>query len=201
MLLYYIASVENSVKLRRATTSVDLGDLKQRLAEVSKEAGVPPSTWLRQLVRRELAHPSAEGSVRAQPAIGDETEGVSQGQGVYRAWLDAGLTAKLDLLTEGGRFRSRAAALRALLNGVNMGSTAPDSLPTAVDQLGLSNHRLVTIARNVNQIANALNDGRPSTVASRLALDEAVGTIHAHLEAVAVLVGELRPLLRNRAKS
>ena len=92
---------------RRLTTSVDLGELRARLVEVSAAAGLGPSTWIRELVRREL---STEGSA----AITKPDARLPATEGVYRAWLDAELTTKLDVLTERGGFKTRVATLRAL---------------------------------------------------------------------------------------
>lgn len=121
---------------------------------------------------------------------------------VYRAWLDANLTAKLDRVTQQGGFRSRAAALRALLDGIEMSASAGASTGEAIRALGSSNHHLVAIGRNINQIAKALHAAPGKTrSAERIALDEAVIAIHKHLELAAVLVGQLRPMLKSeRAK-
>jgi hypothetical protein len=178
---------------RRVTTSVDLGDLRARLIEVSAAAGLGPSTWIRELVRRELSSDSP-------PAAAKTPVAVPSSEGVYRAWLDGELTAKLDVLTERGGFRTRAATLRAVLEGVNVGD-ANVSLSDAVAALGASNHHLVAMGRNINQIAKALHgDGGRSTTADVLALDQVLTAIHKHLDLAASLVGELRPMFKATAK-
>lgn len=159
--------------------------MKERLADVSAAAGIGPSTWIRELVRREL-----DGKAPT-PAANPVTP---PSEPVYRAWLDASLTTKLDLLTERGGFRTRVAALRALLEGVNL--TAGSSPGEAVRALGLSNHRLVAIGRNVNQIAKALHAGGSAGAADRLVLDETVQAVHKHLDLAATLVAELRPMFK-----
>ncbi len=122
-------------------------------------------------------------------------------EGVYRAWLDGELTAKLDLLTERGGFRTRAATLRAMLEGVNVGG-ANVSLSDAVEALGLSNHRLVAVGRNVNQIARSLHgSGGKALTADRLALDEALQALHKHLDLASALVGELRPMFKTKGEA
>ena len=122
-------------------------------------------------------------------------------EGVYRAWLDGELTAKLDLMTERGGFRTRAATLRAMLEGVNVGG-ADVSLSEAVEALGLSNHRLVAIGRNVNQIARALHSsGGKALTADRLALDDALQALHKHLDLASALVGELRPMFKSKGEA
>lgn len=179
---------------RRVTTSVDLGELRTRLVEVSAAAGIGPSTWIRELVRREL-------SVDGQPAIAKAATVAPTSEGVYRAWLDAELTAKLDLLTERGGFRTRPATLRALLEGLNVGD-ANVSLSDAVGALGASNHHLVAIGRNINQIARALHGaGSKATTADVLALDEALRVIHKHLDLASTLVGELRPMFKSKGEA
>ncbi len=186
--------MEAAPSTRRVTTSVDLGELRARLVEVSAAAGVGPSTWIRELVRREL---SADG----QPVVTKSVPAAPTLEGVYRAWLDAELTAKLDLLTERGGFRTRPATLRALLEGVNVGD-ANVSLSDAVEALGASNHRLVAIGRNINQIAKALHGaGGRATTADVLALDAALRAIHTHLDLASTLVGELRPMFKSHAEA
>ncbi len=190
----YITVMDAAASPRRVTTSVDLGELRGRLVEVSAAAGVGPSTWIRELVRREL---SAEGL----PAIHKTNTSAPASEGVYRAWLDAELTAKLDLLTERGGFRTRPATLRALLEGVNVGDSNV-SLSDAVEALGASNHHLVAIGRNVNQIAKALHGaGGRATTADVLALDEALRVIHKHLDLASTLVGELRPKFKTKEEA
>ncbi len=190
--------MDASLRPRRTTTSVDLGDLRDRLAEVSAASGVGPSTWIRELVRREL---SADGAPAITKAAAKADTAAPASENVYRAWLDAELTAKLDVLTERGGFRTRAATLRAVLEGVNVGD-ANVSVSGAVEALGISNHRLVAIGRNINQIAKALHgSGGRATTADVLALDEALMAIHEHLDLAAVLVGELRPMFKTKGEA
>ncbi len=173
--------------------------MKGRVAELSEAAGVGPSTWLRDLVHREI---SRSGSRDVAVAHGGDTDAAHGGP--YRTWLDAGLTAKLDRLTEANGFRTRPATLRALIEGVRVsggGGEAGGGLATgeAVRALGASNQRLVAIGRNVNQIAKALHGaGGKVLTADRIALDEAVRAIHRHVEVAALLVSELRPMLKRQ---
>jgi hypothetical protein len=131
---------------------------------------------------------------------------------VYRAWLDASATAKLDRITESGGFRTRAAALRALLDGVNLnvdsgaattGATDKASSPgiaQAVQALGESNHYLVAIARQLRDLAKTIEaaDKAKLTAAVGAELGQAVQQTRKHLQVAAVLVGELRPMLKTR---
>lgn len=188
--------MSSSPTTRRVTTSVDLGDLRDRLIEVSAAVGVGPSTWIRELVRREL---SADGSPEGLPMAAKAVATASDS--VYRTWLDGELTAKLDLLTERGGFKNRASTLRAILEGVNVGS-ANVSLSEAVEAMGLSNHYLVAIGRNVNQVARALHgSGDKALTADRIALDEALRAIHKHLDVASALVGELRPMFKSKGET
>lgn len=182
------------VDARRSITSVDLGELRAGVAAASASAGVGPSTWLRDLVRRELS--GAPNAAPTAPTPAEETTGV------YRAWLDADATAKLDRITQAGGFRSRAAALRGLLDGVNVnvGAQGTVGIAEAVQALGLSNHQLVAIARQLSQLAKAATSADPKQPAGAdsAALPQVLQSIRTHLDLAAVLVGELRPMLKSK---
>ena len=188
----------------RSVTSVDLGAMKSRVAELSASAGVGTSTWLRDLVHRELSRSAAadggQGAAGTTQAAGvfDADDDIHPGP--YRTWLDAALTAKLDRLTEANGFRTRPATLRALIEGVRIGDGSDGAggarASDAIRALGFSNHHLVAIGRNVNQIAKALHASGKTTTADRLALDEAVRVIHEHVAIASALVGELRPMFK-----
>ena len=192
--------VDSTPPRARSVTSVDLGAMKARVAELSAAAGVGTSTWLRDLVHREVSRSSAgdRAGVASEPGVSDVDDDAHAGP--YRTWLDADLTAKLDRLTEANGFRTRPATLRALIEGVRVGGGGGASTADAVQALGASNHRLVAIGRNVNQIAKALHGAGKVMTADRMALDEAVLVIHKHVELAAALVSELRPMLK-REKS
>ena len=181
-----------STSPRRVVTSVDLGELKPQVVALSAAAGVGPSTWLRELVRREVEG----GAARADTGVLAAPKAKSQS--VYRAWLDADLTAELDAITRTGGFRNRTAALRAILKNVGLQGT-DSSTADAVRAVGVSNHHLVAIGRNINQIAKALHAAPGKTTASeRIELEEAAKAIHKHLEVASRLVGELRPMVRTK---
>lgn len=187
-----------STKPRRSLTSVDLGDLRPQVNLASAAAGVGPSTWLRDLVQRELSGVSAAApSMPAAPATSTTDD---EPAGVYRAWLDAAATAKLDRLAEAGGFRNRASALRGLLNGVNIGVGANGAagVAEACQALGLSNHHLVAIARQLTELSKAAPS--PSRLAGTDPADltGTVQSIRKHLEIAAILVGELRPMLKSK---
>ena len=187
----------------RAITSVDLGPLRARVDAASAAAGVGPSTWLRDLVRRELETAAPVLCADPTPAADKAAAQAPDPTNVYRAWLDAALTAKLDRVTHGGGFRTRAAALRALIEGVNVGAGGGVGMAEAVQALGLSNHHLVAIGRTLSALARGMPSGdaeaNPST--SDPALSTALQAIHRHLRLAAVLVGELRPLLKSQKEA
>ena len=197
--MYYTCGMKDAVlsSARRSITSVDLGELRAGVTAASAAAGVGPSTWLRDLVRRELS--SASSTTPTAPTPVEETSGV------YRAWLDAAATATLDRITQAGGFRSRAAALRGLLDGVNVnvGTRGTVGIAEAVHALGLSNHQLVAVARQMSELAKAAASGssKQPTVVDRLALNQSLQSIRAHLDLAAILVGELRPMLKSRKES
>ena len=190
------------------TTSVRLDDLHDRVVAAAAVAGVGPSTWLRDLARRELGaavdHQDSEAHTPDASAL------------VYRAWLNADMTAQLDVRKKRDGFRSRAAVLRALIEGVGItdgssgarsavaskdgASERPGALREAVDALGASNHQLVAIARNVSGIAKALREGDGAArVIDRIRLVETVDAINGHVRVASELLGDLRPLLKRSA--
>jgi hypothetical protein len=195
---------------RRSLTSVDLGELRAAVHAASAAAGVGPSTWLRDLVRQELTKtPAAAPPSTPGPPADDRT--ADDRTAVYRAWLDATATGKLDRITEAGGFRNRAAALRALLDGVNLSATGsvssagqvgPAGIAEAVQALGESNHHLVAIARQLRDLAKTIEGGDKAklTAAVGAELGQAVQQTRQHLKVAAVLVGELRPMLKTQKR-
>jgi len=192
------------------TTTVRLDDLQPRVVAAAAAAGVGPSTWLRDLVRREL-------EAIAPTDVGAPAGDAGNSTAVYRAWLSADLTAQLDARRKRDGFRSRAAVLRALISGVGVvggadasgvgnagaGGAAPGkpvALREAVDALGASNHALVGVARSVSGIAKTLRgNGGVARVIDRIELEAAVGAIDAHVLAASQLLGDLRPMLKRAA--
>lgn len=180
----------------RSITSVDLGPLRARVDAASAAAGVGPSTWLRDLVRRELETAAPVLCAALTPGA---DKAATQAP-VYRAWLDAPLTAKLDQVIQGSGFRTRAAALRALIEGVNVGAGGGVGMADAVQALGLSNHHLVAIGRTLSALARGMpsSDAEANPSTSDPALSATLHVIHQHLHLAAVLVGELRPMLKSQ---
>lgn len=177
----------NSPKPKRVVTSVHLGALRTEAQRKSAESGQTISSWVRALVQRELGE---SGQIASIP-----TRRTSQ-RAVYRAWLESDLVDKLDQLAGERGLRTRAAALRAVLEGLTPAGGGV-TLADAASALGASNHHLVAIGRNLNQVARSLNayPGR-TTTADRLALVQAEQQIRTHLEQASVLLGQLRPLLK-----
>lgn len=176
-------------------TSVDLGELKPQVVALSAAVGLGPSTWLRELVRREV-----EGG-GAPTDAGVVTVPKAKSPAVYRAWLDADLTAALDAITQTGGFRNRTAALRAILKNVGLPGSG-SSTAEAVRAMGISNHHLVALGRNLNQIAKALHAAPGKTTsAERIELEEAAKAIYKHLEVASRLVGELRPMVKTKQET
>jgi hypothetical protein len=167
----------------RQIVSVDLGDLAALVADAAKAANVGRSTWLKDLARRELGaapHP-ANSDADADSTL------------VYRPWLSAAATAKLDLIVATNGFRNRTAAIRAVLDGVAVASeSGPAALADAVQALGRSNHGLVEIRQRLAAVG-----ARPGVRAEdSAAIAIAITDMRRHLMTAAVLVGELRPLVK-----
>jgi hypothetical protein len=132
----------------------------------------------------------------------DTAPDTPRGPGVYRAWFDAQQTAKLDLIVARTGRRSRIKALHALLDGVPIGAPASAAnLGQAVQALARSNHELVAVGRNLNQVARSLNayPGR-TTTAERMAIERVLAAVRSHLEEAARVVAELRPQLKTQPK-
>lgn len=183
--------------VRRSTLNVDLGPLRAAVDAASRQAEVKPSAWVRQAVQRAL---DGSGEGFAMPAGKQETD-PDRGEGVYRAWFDADQTTKLDLIVARTGRRSRIKALHALLDGVQVGAEASAAnLADAVEALARSNHELVAVGRNLNQVAKSLNafPGKTS-VADRMAIERVLATTRGHLEVAARVVAELRPTVKTAA--
>jgi len=165
-----------------AKPSGGLGELRARVDAAAAAVGLGPSTWLKDLVRREVA---------GLPV--DQAPVAERGETVYRAALDADLVAKLDERVQSDGLRDRAAGLRALIEGaVVLPQSGDVSLREAVDALARSNHLLTALWQRLS--------GNPGSADERRALRAASGEIRAHLSAAVPLVGQLRPLLKRPAR-
>ncbi|HSW15715.1 MAG TPA: hypothetical protein VLJ86_00700 [Ramlibacter sp.] len=186
---------------RRATINVDLGVLKAAVEARSAAAGVKPSAWIRDAIQARLE--AADGP---SEAAGDAPIGVP-GK-VYRPDLDSRAVAKLDELRMSSGRRTRLGVLKALIDGVDLGvakgAAAPGvrNLSDAVQELIQSNHQLVAVGRNLNQVAKSLNlyPGR-ATTADRLVIERAVEVVGQHLEVASKLLAEVRPQVRLKGET
>lgn len=201
-----VAAAAKPSKTRTTLLTVELGALKAPVLARSAATGVRPSEWVRQALQRALEGPEeaaeVDGRVTGALVAGDEPVGVvsGRGPGVYRAWFDAAQTAKLDLIVARTGRRSRVKALHALLDGVQLGAEASAAnLGDAVQALARSNHELVAVGRNLNQVAKSLNayPGK-TTTADRMAIEVVLATLRGHLDDAARLVTELRPLVKTK---
>jgi HPt (histidine-containing phosphotransfer) domain-containing protein len=155
-------------------------------------AGLGPSTWLKDLVRREVG----ELSVDQAPVV---ERGAERGDPVYRAALDADLVAKLDERVKSDGLRDRAAGLRALIEGaVVLPQSGDVSLRDAVQVLAQSNENLAALWLSVTKEAHTIAGSASS--GDRRALRTAAAEIRRHIDVAVQLVGQLRPLLKRPAR-
>lgn len=178
---------------RRSTLSVDLGPLRQAVDARAEADGLKPADVVRRALKAHLQGQSEGAKVAPMSEAED---------GVYRPALTAADAAALDQLMALTGARSRVVVLRSLIRGTPLyaAANAPGAganLAMAVQSLIASNHQLVGLARNVNQIAKSLHVAPGKTTgADRLVLQASAGAIREHLEAAARLAGELRPMVK-----
>jgi hypothetical protein len=147
---------------QRTTLHVDVGpELSARVRAAAAAGGRTPSEWTRELLQRELAQGNASadaGPVRPHP----EPEAPAA---PGRLVLDAELASLLLQVQTQGQFRTRPAALRLVLRHfIGQGAAAVVAEPVdatplkdGVAALMRSNHELLPIGKNINQIAKSLN--------------------------------------------
>ena len=177
----------------RSTLHVDVGaELKARLRAAAAALGRTPSQWTIELIQRELASAGA-------PATSSTPAGATK---PGRVVLDAELSSLLDQVRARGQFRTRPAALRlALKTFVGQEPAAPqrvDAAPLkdAVAALMRSNHELLPIGTNINQIAKSLHAMQGSFGAGDAAqLASLAGSVRAHVDVASRLTADLRGLL------
>lgn len=177
----------------RATLHVDVGsDLKARLRAAAAALGRTPSQWTLELIQRELASAAA-------PATGTTPVGVAKPS---RVVLDAELASLLEQVRERGQFRTRPATLRLVLKTFlghePAASQRIDAAPLkdAVAALMRSNHELLPIGTNINQIAKSLHAMQGAFGAGDAAqLASFVGSVRAHVDVASRLTADLRGLL------
>ena len=147
---------------QRATLHVDVGPELSARVRAAAAGGRTPSEWTRELLQRELAQEVASadaGHPQQQP--GPEA---SASAAPGRLVLDAELASLLQQVQAQGQFRTRPAALRLVLRhfigqGPTPAAESVDAMPLkdGVAALMRSNHELLPIGKNINQIAKSLN--------------------------------------------
>ena len=147
----------------RARLTVDVGpELSARVRAVAAAGGRTPSEWTRELLQRELAQESASAASGHQQAHAGPEASAAAAPG--RLVLDAELASLLQQVQTQGQFRTRPAALRLVLrhfigHGATPAAEPVDATPLkdGVAALMRSNHELLPIGKNINQIAKSLN--------------------------------------------
>ena len=186
---------------QRATLHVDVGpELSARVRAAAAAGGRTPSEWTRELLQRELAQESASADASQQPLhAGTEESAAAPG----RLVLDAELASLLQQVQTQGQFRTRPAALRLVLRHfIGQGSTPAAELVDAtplkdgVAALMRSNHELLPIGKNINQIAkslNAMHGGFRNTDTKNLQVF--AQSVRQHVEQAARVVATIRALV------
>ena len=187
---------------QRATLHVDVGpELSARVRAAAAAGGRTPSEWTRELLQRELAQEAASADPGHQQlhTWPEASESAAPG----RLVLDAELASLLHKVQTQGQFRTRPAALRLVLRHfIGQGSTPTaepvDATPLkdGVAALMRSNHELLPIGKNINQIAkslNAMHGGFRNTDTRNLQVF--AQAVREHVEQAARVVSTLRALV------
>ena len=185
---------------QRATLHVDVGpELSARVRAAAAAGGRTPSEWTRELLQRELAQEAASADAGHQQQTGPDASAAAPG----RLVLDAELASLLQQVQTQGQFRTRPAALRLVLRHfIGKGSTPTaepvDATPLkdGVAALMRSNHELLPIGKNINQIAkslNAMHGGFRNTDTRNLQVF--AQAVREHVEQAARVVSTLRALV------
>ena len=185
---------------QRATLHVDVGpELSARVRAAAAAGGRTPSEWTRELLQRELAQEAASADTGHQQQSGPDASAAAPG----RLVLDAELASLLQQVQVQGQFRTRPAALRLVLRHfIGQGSTPAaepvDATPLkdGVAALMRSNHELLPIGKNINQIAkslNAMQGGFRNTDTKNLQVF--AQALREHVEQAARVVATIRALV------
>lgn len=186
---------------QRATLHVDVGpELSARVRAAAAAGGRTPSEWTRELLQRELAQEAASADTGRQeihPAL--DAWAAAPG----RLVLDAELASLLQQVQTQGQFRTRPAALRLVLRhfigqGPTPAAESVDATPLkdGVAALMRSNHELLPIGKNINQIAkslNAMQGGFRNTDTKNLQVF--AQAVREHVEQAARVVAVIRALV------
>ena len=184
---------------QRATLHVDVGpELSARVRAAAAAGGRTPSEWTRELLQRELAQEAASADTGHQQQSGPDASAAPG-----RLVLDAELASLLQQVQAQGQFRTRPAALRLVLRHfIGQGPTAAaepvDAMPLkdGVAALMRSNHELLPISKNINQIAkslNAMHGGFRNTDTKNLQVF--AQAVREHVEQAARVVATIRALV------
>ena len=187
---------------QRATLHVDVGhELSARVRAAAAAGGRTPSEWTRELLHRELAQEAAPADTGLQqlPTWQETSESAAPG----RLVLDAELASLLQQVQTQGQFRTRPAALRLVLRhfigqGPTPAAEPVDATPLkdGVAALMRSNHELLPIGKNINQIAkslNAMQGGFRNTDTKNLQVF--AQAVREHVEQAARVVATIRALV------
>ena len=185
---------------QRATLHVDVGpELSARVRAAAAAGGRTPSEWTRELLQRELAQETASADTGRQQQSGSDASAAAPG----RLVLDAELASLLHQVQVQGQFRTRPAALRLVLRHfIGQGPTSAaepiDATPLkdGVAALIRSNHELLPIGKNINQIAkslNAMQGGFRNTDTKNLQVF--AQAVREHVEQAARVVATIRALV------
>ena len=185
---------------QRARLAVDVGpELSARVRAAAAAVGRTPSEWTRELLQRELAQEAASADAGHQQQTGPDASAAAPG----RLVLDAELVSLLQQVQTQGQFRTRPAALRLVLRHfIGQGSTPTaepvDATPLkdGVAALMRSNHELLPIGKNINQIAkslNAMHGGFRNTDTRNLQVF--AQAVREHVEQAARVVASIRALV------
>lgn len=186
---------------QRATLHVDVGpELSARVRAAAAAGGRTPSEWTRELLQRELAQEAASADT-AHQQIHQEPDASAAAPG--RLVLDAELASLLQQVQAQGQFRTRPAALRLVLRhfigqGQTPAAESVDATPLkdGVAALMRSNHELLPIGKNINQIAkslNAMQGGFRNTDTKNLQVF--AQAVRDHVEQAARVVATIRALV------
>lgn len=186
---------------QRATLHVDVGpELSARVRAAAAAGGRTPSEWTRELLQRELAQEAASADTgHRQIYSGPDASAAAPG----RLVLDAELASLLQQVQAQGQFRTRPAALRLVLRhfigqGPTPAAESVDATPLkdGVAALMRSNHELLPIGKNINQIAkslNAMQGGFRNTDTKNLQVF--AQAVREHVEQAARVVATIRALV------
>ena len=184
---------------QRATLHVDVGpELSARVRAAAAAGGRTPSEWTRELLQRELAQEAASANTGNLQQTGPDASAAPG-----RLVLDAELASLLQQVQAQGQFRTRPAALRLVLRhfigqGPTSAAESVDATPLkdGVAALMRSNHELLPIGKNINQIAkslNAMQGGFRNTDTKNLQVF--AQAVREHVEQAARVVATIRALV------